>query len=421
MTMATRKDVKGRKLKEGESYRSDGRYVFRFYDERIGMRRSIYARDLTELREKEALRNLDENIIDDATAKKRTLKQLFERYMATKTLSDTTEENYRRMWRLRVKDTLGNRRIINLRSSDVKAYYLSLSKDGLAKKTIKYLHSMITPALELAVEDNLIRKNPARNAFGDYGKEPKKREALTQAEPEKLLSFVTDNNCYRMYLPMLTVMLGTAIRCGELIGLTWDDISTRERKISIDHQLIYRNFGNGCEFRVHEPKTEAGVRMIPMTSDVRKAFNQQREQNFMLGIDRAIEIDGKKGFIFTSKNGYPMMPSAVNNVLYNIVKAYNRHEMKQAVEERRDPCPLPTISAHILRHTGCTRMAESGMDVKLLQYIMGCGASSGRMLSHRPKRSVDHADISVTLNIYTHLSEWKRIEDEFQRLERLAV
>ena len=58
-----------------------------------------------------------------------------------------------------------------------------------------------------------------------------------------------------------------------------------------------------------------------------------------------------------------MMPSAVNNVLENIVNKYNKTAGKELV--------LPHISAHNLKHTGCTRMAEAGIDPKVLQYIIG--------------------------------------------------
>ncbi len=75
-----------------------------------------------------------------------------------------------------------------------------------------------------------------------------------------------------------------------------------------------------------DPKTEAGARDIPMTASVREAFEKQREYQFMMGIDRDYAVDGMKSFIFTSKNGRPMQPSAVNDVLYNIVDAYNKQE-----------------------------------------------------------------------------------------------
>lgn len=98
-----------------------------------------------------------------------------------------------------------------------------------------------------------------------------------------------------------------------------------------------------------------------------------------------------------------MMPSAVNNVLYNIVDAYNDEEKARAKNERRKPVLLPKISCHILRHTGCTRMAETGMDPKVLQYIMG------------------HANIAVTMEVYNHITGTERIEKEIRKLDELMV
>ena len=55
--------------------------------------------------------------------------------------------------------------------------------------------------------------------------------------------------------------------------------------------------------------------------------------------------------------------------------------------------PLPKITPHVFRHTFCTKMAHAGMDVKLLQYLMG------------------HSDVGVTLNVYTH-SNYERVAEQ---------
>ena len=64
---------------------------------------------------------------------------------------------------------------------------------------------------------------------------------------------------------------------------------------------------------------------------------------------------------------------------------------------------LPKFSAHVMRHTACTRMAECRMDVKVLQYIMG------------------HAHIDVTMEVYNHIGELTRIEKEIARLDSMAL
>lgn len=65
-----------------------------------------------------------------------------------------------------------------------------------------------------------------------------------------------------------------------------------------------------------------------------------------------------------------MMPTTVNFILRDIVKAYNEEENERAKRERRKPEELPHISAHILRHTACTRMSETDLDMKVVQYVM---------------------------------------------------
>ena len=150
-------------------------------------------------------------------------------------------------------------------------------------------------------------------------------------------------------------------------------------------------------------KTDSGIRVIPMTQEVQKAFEEQRKINFMLAKDKSIEVDGYSGFVFTAKSGRPLMPYGVNSVLYNIVDAYNKEEVQKAKKEHRKAELLPKVSAHVMRHTACTRMAECRMDIKVLQYIMG------------------HAHIDVTMDVYNHLGDRERIEQEIARLDSMAV
>lgn len=90
----------------------------------------------------------------------------------------------------------------------------------------------------------------------------------------------------------------------------------------------------------------------------------------------------------------------MNLFLGNIVKSYNSSEKILAEKEKREPQLLPHISAHILRHTACTRFAESGIDPKVLQSIMG------------------HSDIGVTMNVYNHV-DGERLVKEMQKIEAI--
>ena len=402
-----RKDNRGRNLKTGESQRKDGRYMYRYIDERSRKRMTIYDDDLVNLRnrENEISKDIDDDIVTDPESRKITLNTLFEQNMLLRKLAPGTRMNYVNMWNRYVRNNIGQMKVIQIKPSHIKLFYAELSRRKLSHSTIKHLHTLIYPSLEMALDDDLIRKNPSRNTLKDNGMPPKEKFALTIRQQRNLLEFVGKSTIYNVYLPMLQIMIETCFRCGEIIGLTWSDVDMKKKVISIDHQLVYKDFGdgNGHSFHITKPKTEAGIRRFPMTENIYKAFEKQRRQNFMLGLHGTAKVDGFTGFIFNSKNDNPMMPSALNNVLYNIVKAYNLQEVDNAKKERREPEILPRISAHIFRHTGCTRMAESGMDMKVVQYLMG------------------HANIDVTMNVYNHITDESRIETELAKLKSWVV
>jgi len=82
----------------------------------------------------------------------------------------------------------------------------------------------------MAVDDDIIRKNPAKDALGDNGEPAKEKMALTPSQQNRLLSFVERSSVYNVYLPMLQIMIGTGCRCGELIGLTWADVDMEKKE-----------------------------------------------------------------------------------------------------------------------------------------------------------------------------------------------
>ena len=400
--MAGRKDSKGRNLHTGENQRKDGSYMYRHTDKRSGKRQTVYAGDLPELREKEKqiARDLDDDILTDSAIKKMTVNTLFDTYMDTKELSDTTRINYVKMWNNHAKDEIGNIKVVRLRSSHVKAFYAKMSRAEYSHSTIKLIHSLLYPALEMAVDDDIIRKNPARNTLsGRYGETAKEKEVLTLGQQERLFSFMRESSVYNAYVPMFTLMLEAGLRCGELIGLTWNDVDMEKREVSVNHQLIYKDLGDGYKFHAGTPKTDAGTRRIPLSQKAYDAFTEQKGQNDMLGRRCTEEIDGYTDFIFLAKTGRPLMPAAVNNVICNVIDAYNREEVKKAKKEHRKAELLPKISAHNMRHTACTNMAGKGMNVKVLQYIMG------------------HAHCDITMNVYNHISDMSDIREEIMRYE----
>ncbi|MCC8151333.1 MAG: site-specific integrase [Lachnospiraceae bacterium] len=388
----SRKDKKNRVLRKGESQRKDGTYMYRYIDLR-GNRKSIYDKHLSDLRKKDTAirRDVDDGIGGDGD--KISLNELFDRYMSIKNIANSTRVTYTSLWNYRIRNSdLGAKKITVIRKSDIMRFYRSLEEEGLKYATIRHYDNMLSPCLQMAVDDDLIRKNPCAKCVREFAvDDANKKNALSLEEQEEFLDYIKDHNIYKAYCPIFVFMIETALRCGETIGLTWDDIDLAKQQVRIDHQLVYKKKDGSYQFYVDTPKTGAGVRVIPLTSRAAEALAEQKKMQFARGWRTDVEIDGYADFVFSTKNKTPIMPSAVNNVLLNIVKSHNTKLKSHAA--------LPHISAHMLRHTGCTRMAESGMDPKVLQYIMG------------------HSSISVTMDVYNHVSD-RRCREEMDKMEQ---
>lgn len=392
--MERRKDNKGRVLQKGESQRKDGRYVYQYKDI-SGKRKCVYADTLSDLRnrEKQIKNDLDDNI--DTSGAEITLNEQFERYMSLKlSLANSTRENYLGLWKSRVRDSfIANKKLCDIKKSDILRFYNYLLGDGLKYTTIKAFNDLISSCLDLAVDDDIIRKNPCKGCLDGFSKDSNERISLTVQEQKVFLDYIRQSKVYSVHYPLIMFMIGTAVRCGEAIGLTWDDVDFKNKEVRITHQLVYKKTGNSYGFYADSPKTDSGVRSIPMTTEVYKALIEQRQNQLSKGWRTNVEIGEYSDFVFSTKNRNPIMPSAVNNILLNIVNRYN-----STVEE----IELPHISAHNLRHTGCTRMAEAGVDPKVLQYIMG------------------HSNISVTMEVYNHVSA-ERNRKEMDKLEKIRL
>lgn len=173
-----------------------------------------------------------------------------------------------------------------------------------------------------------------------------------------------------------------------------------KRIISINHSLTYYSRSEDsfkCEFRVSEPKTEAGVREIPMMEPVYQMLKEELERQEEEGFCEE-NVDGMTNFIFTNRFGMPHNPAGVNRAIKRIVDAYNAEEEIEAKKKKREPIMIPRFSCHIFRHTFASRFCENETNIKVIQAVMG------------------HADVSTTMNIYA----WANPEVTRTSLENLA-
>ena len=413
-----RRDSKGRLLKDNESQRKDGRYQFRYTDS-CGERRMVYSWRLVEsdphpqgkkrdisLREKEV--QIQKDFFDGISTGKGdiTVNKLFDRFMANKrSISHSTRRTYTVLYDGHIRNAgFGNKGITDCKKSDVLRLYSELSTCGLSNGTIQNIHMVLFSAFQSAVEDDYIRKNPCKGCDREYPYNANdRRDSLTLLQQQNFLDFLTHDKVYSKYLLITKLVLGTGLRCGELFGLTWEDIDWKTRTINVSHQLQYDNEDGSWGLRITEPKTECSIRSIPLSQEILDLLKEHRRNTYFKSINSGVELDGYKGFLFLNRKGNaPIIPEQFTDSLNSAVKKYNKIAMMNAKENGKIPELMPKITAHILRHTACTRMAEAGMDVKVLQKIMG------------------HSKAEITMEVYNH-ADFERISNEFKRVERALL
>ena len=400
-----RKDLRGRSLRKGEVQRqSDKRYMYTYRDP-LGRRKYIYAMDLAELREKEAKLMKDQlDGLDLYVAGKASLNETFDRYMSAKyNLRESTRSAYEYTYDHYVRDTFGRKRIAEIKYSDVlQFYYYLLNQKEISLGTLDSIHCLLHPTFQLAVRDEIIRKNPTDGVMKEISRESGKnrgvRHALTVQQQRAFMEYIANHPIYFHWWPMFTILLGTGCRIGEVLGLRWQDLDFENRVISINHSLVYYQTRDSkkCMLRVSLPKTEAGIRTIPMLDIVKDAFEMLHEEQEENGFNET-EIDGMTGFIFCNRFGGVPNPQTVNHTIKRILNQYNADEVVRAKKERREPIILPDFSCHHLRHTFCTRLCEHETNLKVIQAIMG------------------HKNIETTMDIYAEATEEKK-QESFENL-----
>lgn len=386
-----RKDSKGRVLKENETQRPDGTYSYRWRTDN-GRRHAVYGRTLDELREKERqiLRDKSDGIRIDA--QNVTINDVFDMWVQIKKgLKENTFQNYIYMYEQFVREDIGQLKIVKLKRSDIRRYYNRLVDDrGLKVATVDTIHNVLHQVLDLAVEDDYLRNNVSDNALKELKQArnsfSEKRKALTLQEQEIFLEFLRNSILYQHWYPVFAVMLGTGLRVGEVTGLRWEDVDFDNNTISINHTLVYFSRVKGhCHFAVNTPKTRAGERTVPMIESVREALLQEKKNQELSGIKCVDRIDGFTNFIFVNRFGGVQHNGTLNKALRRIIRDCNFEILENAKEDRA-VILLPKFSCHSLRHTFTTRLCESGINIKVIQSVLG------------------HADISTTLDIYADVT-----------------
>ena len=389
MSQRPRYDSNRVKLRTGEYQKADGHYEYRYTV--FGKKHSIYAKNLETLREKESeIQSLETAKQAKFDSRTTTLNDVFYLWKELKRgLRPNTFQNYCYMYEQYVQDGLGRLYIASIRKSDIKRFFNHLADERrLRAGTIEAVQTVLHQVFQIAVDDEWIEKNPSDHAVKELKRshqlDSKKRMALTKAEQDLLLSFLSENTPNARWYPITTVLLGTGMRVGEATGLRWCDIDFEENMIDVNHTLVYYSNGNHkCKFAINDTKTPASKRLIPMTKSVREAFLMEKEMQEQLDVVCSATIDGYTDFVFLNRFGGLHTQGTLNKVYKRIIRDCNDAEF---LKSENPSVLLPNFSSHTLRHTFATRLCESGMNMKLIQNILG------------------HSDISTTVDIYSHVT-----------------
>ena len=232
--MKSKKDTKGRNLKSGEDQLKSGRYRYRYTD-CTGKRIAIYSWRLVKtdknpsekrksaLSLREMIKNIEKDKDDGILtyeAQTITVYQLIRRYLKSKvTLANSTLQNYIHLTEKNIRPhNLGQMKVSNVKKSDIKNFFSYLyTERHFAVSTIQLYQNIFFPAFQMAVDDDLIRKNPCKDCMKEYirGGLSTTKYPLTRAEEAALLKFVKDDTIYSVYYPMIAFMLGTGCRIGD--------------------------------------------------------------------------------------------------------------------------------------------------------------------------------------------------------------
>ncbi len=237
----------------------------------------------------------------------------------------------------------------------------SLKGGGLSPKTLQNMNRMIHKSLEKAIELDLIVKNYASFVEIPHREETEMRVLTVEEQMllENELKTSTERLAFGVYL---SLTLG--IRLGEVLGLRWSDIDTRNGIVHIRRTVnrLEKLDGSGTELVVGTPKSKKSLRDIPISEGYC--------QKLMYYWARSSQIMRKppkdNDYLLRSAVGGPAEPKTMQETFKRILKAAG----------------VADANFHSLRHTFATRAIEKGADVKTLSVLLG------------------HSDVNITLNRY---------------------
>lgn len=398
-------DKTGKELPKGITWREDKQtYMARFTYQ--GTPYTFYEKDLRTIKQTLKDKRYEVEHGMSGKADKITLNQWYETWLNVykiPTIKETSIRTYRNIYDNHIRATLGKRQLAQIKPTYIQKMYNDLLSEGLSTKYLININSMLYNIMDLAVKNDLIMKNPCLGVIRPKV-EKKERRVLSLEEQMVLLTYFKKDS-YKPLEPLIFTLLGTGMRVGEALALTWNDLDFKNREISINKTLVYikdKDSKKHC-FKFQTPKSETSKRKIPMQSEVENALKRQKLYQNKLRLYMGNEwqpVDGFSDIVFTGMTGKPRQVCDIQSVLNKVVAEINADEVALAEKEHRQPTVMEHIHPHALRHSFATRCFELDVPPKTVQQFLG------------------HSSIQMTMDLYTHVSEEKKRKD-IQKLDSL--
>ncbi|MCZ2849707.1 tyrosine-type recombinase/integrase [Modestobacter sp. VKM Ac-2978] len=359
---------------EGSVFRrSDGRWSgeVSYRDEYGTMkRRTVYGRTQTEVRSK--MKVLRERLDAGAPVKDTTMSlSAWLEDWSTKALpasdrKQATIDLYATIARKHLVPALGTRPLDRIRPSDVEALIVFKRRAGLAPSTVRTIYTVLRAALDIAVRDGLLGRNPAA-AVRRPAVERQDAAFLTVDDAHRLLDSMRGERLE----PLFRLMLATGLRRGEALGLHWSDVDLDGGTLRVRWTLTRTSKG----LQLGEPKTEKSRRSVPLPRSTVTALRAHRRQQATEQL-AAGEAWRDSDLLFTTEVGTPLEPR-------NVLRRF------ETLAERAG---LRDVHLHTLRHSAASFLLAAGTHTKVVQEHLG------------------HSSYAITADIYSHVAPEQRRE-----------
>ena len=335
----------------------------------------MYDTDLSNLRSKIAQIDKTKGVEKEKVCP--TLSQLFYVWIDSKiNIQKTTRNNYVYLWGKYFDSyDIGSQQLKNITLLGLQEHFNSLIRKDGSMFSIRKLRGVLEEMYEFAIVDEYIKTNIVKKITLPKEQPHKETPYLTIEQQKKFTEFLINNCKNRVFVCLICFVLETGLRIGEVAGLTWDNINFKDKTIAVEKQILYTQYNSKYEIKVGTTKTQAGIRTIPMTNRCADVLHQME----VLSKHQKMTIDGQDyDFIFKNKNNNVFCASRLRLLLSKQVKRFNKLNPTE---------PITHLTMHGLRHSVCTKMIKSGMELSAVQKIMG------------------HSSIQVTLNVYNHITQ----------------